>query len=275
MPGGEPVAGDAISDLDLLVAAAKEAGALAMSFFGRDPRTWTKAADSLVSEADIAVDELLTGLLRTARPAYGWLSEETEDSGERHARARVFVVDPIDGTRAFVAGRLEWAVSLAVVENGRPIAAVLFAPALEQLFRATSRQGAERNGVPLRVSGRTALDGARFAGPRRYARDLAALAGRSVGEVRFVPSLAYRFALVAAGEVDVAVARPGAHDWDLAAADLLVHEAGGRLIDPTGERLRYNRTDHFHPALVAATPELCDTVAAVLAGTDRPSGSVA
>src|SRR5712664_1853384 len=117
-------------DLDLLVAAAREAAALALTFFGQDPRSWAKGATSIVSEADFALDRLLAERLRTARPDYGWLSEETADNPERLDRRRVFVVDPIDGTRAFLSGRSEWCVSLAVVADGRPVVAVLLAPAL-------------------------------------------------------------------------------------------------------------------------------------------------
>jgi myo-inositol-1(or 4)-monophosphatase len=269
LPAAEARSGAGAEDLALLVAAAREAGALAMSYFRRDPRTWTKAADSLVSEADVAVDRMLAERLGAARPDYGWLSEEIADSAERLSRRRVFVVDPIDGTRAFVAGRSEWAVSIAVVESGRPIAAALFAPALDEMFQAAAGAGAERNGVPLHVAALEGLAGARFAGPRRYARQAAEAAGVDVADIRFVPSLAYRIALVAAGEVDVAISGPNADDWDLAAADLLVHEAGGRLIGFTGEPVRYNGADPRHPALIAAAPRLSELVLGLIAEGDR------
>ncbi len=130
--------------------------------------------------------------------------------------------------------------------------------------------------VSLRIAARSDLAGVRIAGPRRYARTLAASAGVPVSTIRFVPSLAYRVALVAAGEVDIAIARPGAHDWDLAAADLLVHEAGGTLVGLTGEQLRYNKADPTHPALVAAPPSLCDEAVALVAEASRDiAGSAA
>jgi len=253
------------SDLDLLVDAAEAAGELALRFFRQNPRNWAKGLSSIVSEADIAVDQLLQEKLSAARPDYGWLSEETTDNAERLSRQRVFVVDPIDGTRAFLAGDSEWTVSLAVVEAGRPIVAALFAPALELMFRASAGEGGTRDGQKLRVSSRSAPSGARLAGPRRYARKLAETAGLPAAHARFVPSLAYRIALVAIGEVDAAVARPNAHDWDLAAADLLVHEAGGVLTDFSGREPRYNGADVRHPALVAANPTLAGILAPILA----------
>jgi myo-inositol-1(or 4)-monophosphatase len=256
-------------DADLLIAAAREAGALAMTFFRGPLRSWPKGVDSVVSEADIAVDELLGRRLRAARPEYGWLSEETADSEERLSRRRVFVVDPIDGTRAYIAGREEWTVSLAVVEAGRPVAAALHAPVLEEMFSAVAGQGAWRNGAALHVPFRDGLSGVRIAGPLRHARALAKAAGVPADSVRFVPSLAYRLALVAADAVDVALASSGAHDWDLAASDLLVHEAGGRLVDRDGGMLHYNGERPVHGGLVAAHPALVPAVLALLAGSDR------
>jgi myo-inositol-1(or 4)-monophosphatase len=257
------------ADLGLLVEAAEAAGTLALDWFGRDPRTWKKGDTSIVSEADLAVDDLLTRKLRAARPGYGWLSEETADTAERLARDRVFVVDPIDGTRAFLAGEKEWTVALSVVSAGRPVAAALFAPALGELFTATAGGGAELNGRRLAVDGGEAVERARFAGPRRFARMVAETFAVPVPPVRFVPSLAYRLALVAAGAIDVAVAGPNANDWDLAAADLLVHEAGGTLISLAGEPQAYNAAATSHPALIAANAGLGARVAERLAEWQR------
>jgi myo-inositol-1(or 4)-monophosphatase len=262
---------DREADLDLLGLAAKEASALALEFFGRDYRSWTKDGDSIVTEADIAVDRRLTEILRAARPDYGWLSEETADDPDRLSRRRLFIVDPIDGTRAFVARRKEWAISLAVVEHGRPVAGVLVAPALGITLTAVAGQGAHRNGRRISVARPATLAGARFAGSKRYARAAAKLAGGSP-EARYVPSLAWRIALVAMGEQDVAIARPGARDWDLAAADLLVHEAGARLGDLTGAHPVYNREATVHPALVATAPALFAEVARIVGEADRAGG---
>ena len=252
-------------DADLLTASAREAGALAMTYFRRDPKTWTKGETSIVSEADLAVDALLASRLRGARPGYGWLSEETTDDGARLEGDRVFVVDPIDGTRGFLAGGADWTVSLAVVEEGRPVAAALFAPVVGAMFQASQGAGARRNGERLAVSNRAQLSGANLVGSRRLIRHVLEQESIHLEHRAFVASLAYRFALVAAGEVDVAIARPGAYDWDLAAADLLVHEAGGRLADVDGIRRRYNGLERRHPALVAANPGLSEAMSVVVA----------
>jgi myo-inositol-1(or 4)-monophosphatase len=254
-------------DVELLRAAAREAGDLAMSFYRRDPQSWAKGK-SVVSEADLAVDRLLVERLLAARPDYGWLSEETADTSDRLDRRRIFIVDPIDGTRNFLEGGREWTISLALVEEGRPTAAVLFAPVLQHVFTAVRGQGASRNGERLRVSDQSDLAAARLAGPRRYLKPALA-AGGTGSDIRFVPSLAYRLALVAAGELDAAVAGPGANDWDVAAADLLLAEAGGTLTDLSGCPVRYNAVEPRHPPLVAANARLGPSVTALVAAVDR------
>jgi myo-inositol-1(or 4)-monophosphatase len=249
----------------LLQEAGAEAARVALLYFRRDPRVWQKEGGSPVSEADIAVDQRLTELLRQARPDYGWLSEEIADNDDRLSRERVFVVDPIDGTRAFLDGRREWTISLAVVEAGRPVAAVLVGPALETTFHATAGGGAFADGRRLATGTRDTLPGARFASSRRYA---SAVLGGAGQKPRFVPSLAYRIALVAAGAADVAIAKPGARDWDLAAADLLVHEAGARLAPLDGRRLRYNERETAHPTLIAANSALFGDVVELVRRVD-------
>src|SRR5262245_57502445 len=159
-----------------LDSAVREAGALALSKFGAPVKNWTKGKDSPVCEADIAVDHLLRERLMAATPDYGWLSEESADDPARLAARRVWVVDPIDGTRGFIAGRHAWASSAALVESGRPIAAALFAPVTDEMFRAVEGQGATRNGQPIHAGAGTTLVGARVAGPPRRLERLAALA---------------------------------------------------------------------------------------------------
>jgi myo-inositol-1(or 4)-monophosphatase len=252
------------ADLALLAAAAREAGTMAMGYFGRSPEVWTKGDSSPVSEADLAVDRFLGEHLRAARPDYGWLSEETADGSARLDRRRLFIVDPIDGTRAFIRGDEDWTVSLAIVEDGRPIAAAVLCPPRDELFLAALGGGARLNGAPVAVTGSTALAGSRMAGPKGFVRH-AVFAQAGVEHVPLVHSLAYRIALVAAGRLDAAAASSKACDWDLAAADLLVHEAGGRLVDLEGRAVCYNRPTVRHPPLVAATPALLGPISALLA----------
>jgi myo-inositol-1(or 4)-monophosphatase len=254
LPGPEATA-DRYADLALVVDAAREAGEIALRYFRHSPKSWTKSGESPVTEADIEADRFLFQRLRDARPDYGWLSEETIDTPERLTRRRIFVVDPIDGTRGFIEGNPDWCVSVAIVEDGVSIAAALAVPARAEWFEATAGGGARLNGVALGTLGGVVPGPLRFAGPARHMRALDA-AGLAVAERRATPSLAYRFALVAAGRIDLATATPNASDWDLAASDLLVHEAGGKLCTAQGAAVRYNRPELRHSALLAGTAEL-------------------
>ena len=262
--GGDP-GPDLGADTELLAAAVREAGRLALGYFRNEPRVWMKAGDSPVSEADIEADRLLRGRLLGARPEYGWLSEETADSDDRLDRDRVFVIDPIDGTRAFIAGNPLWTVSAAVVEAGRPVAAALYQPATDDLMLATAGRGAWRGAHRLGASRREGtLAGARVSGPHGYLDR--SLFQRERMDVRpSIPSLALRIAQVADGRLDLALASGRAHDWDLAAADLLVQEAGGRLSTDRGHPVRYNERVPRHPPLFAAAPGLIAATRTLLA----------
>ncbi|WP_051660925.1 3'(2'),5'-bisphosphate nucleotidase CysQ [Bosea sp. 117] len=226
------------------------AGAVALAMFRTGVKSWSKANDSPVTEADIAVDSMLREQLTALAPDYGWLSEETVDDPARLARSRLWIVDPIDGTRAYMAGRPDWAVAAALVEAGRPVAAALFAPVTDELFVAVAGAGATRNGQPIRVSGLGQVAGARIDGPAPLLDRLRF--DEPVERVPRIRSLALRIARVATGELDAAFASPNGHDWDLAAADLLVHEAGGRLTTMDGVPLAYNAAVPRHGALVSA-----------------------
>jgi myo-inositol-1(or 4)-monophosphatase len=234
-----------------LVAAVQEAGALALRYVGSQLKTWTKAKNSPVSEVDIAVDALLRGRLAALAPDYGWLSEESEDDPARLVARRVWIVDPIDGTRAFLAGRTDWAISAALTEAGRPILAALFAPAERETLVAVAGAGATCNGERIIVRAGERLAGALVAGPQSHLKRLAALDPQIVPAPK-VYSLALRLARVAQGRLDAAFAAGSGYDWDLAAADLLVHEAQGALTTIAGGSLTYNRPEPTHGALVAA-----------------------
>jgi myo-inositol-1(or 4)-monophosphatase len=256
-------ASDDRTDLSLLEDAARKAGDLALTFFGGDPKTWFKDNKSPVSEADLAVDAFLAGEFQSARPDYGWLSEETADKPDRLECKRTFIVDPIDGTRAFLAGGDEWTVAVAVVEEGRPVAGVVYCPVREEMFTAVAGGGAFVNGARVKVSRQESILGASLTGPHSISANKEVL-GAGFERSPNIRSLAYRIAIVAAGRVDVAAARAAASDWDLAAADLLVQEAGGRLTDFSGKGIRYNKPDTRHPALIAAPERLiapvCETL---------------
>jgi myo-inositol-1(or 4)-monophosphatase len=237
-------------DLQLLRSAAVTAGIIATGYFRRELKTWTKEFGSPVSEADIVLDKFLFSALTTARPDYGWLSEESADNPERLSRRRVFIVDPIDGTRGFIKGEDSWTVSLAVVEDGVPIAGVVYAPARDQMFEAATGEGATLNGAPLerRVHqpGRKPL----IPAPGAVHHELQA-AGLDYTRGPAYPSLAYRLVQVATGRLDAAVARRGAQDWDLAGAAVILSESGIAFTDACMGALRFNRAETRHGALAA------------------------
>jgi myo-inositol-1(or 4)-monophosphatase len=238
-------------DAALLTATVREAGALALSLFRTELKNWTKGASSPVSEADIAVNDLLEKRLRSATPDYGWLSEESVDDESRLEKRLVWIVDPIDGTRGYLAGREDWCVSVALVENASPVLAAVFAPASDEFFFAARGQGAARNGVAIQVTPGTELDFSRIAGPKPLVERLS----RSAGEVVLHPrigSLALRLCRVAQGSLDAAFAGGQSRDWDLAAANLIVQEAGGNMTALSGDAISYNRREVTHGVLVAA-----------------------
>ncbi len=254
--------------LDLVEDLAREAGDIALGYFRNGPEVWNKGDSSPVSEADLAVDAFLKRTLLSNHPGYGWISEESASGPDRIAEGPVFVVDPIDGTRAFIKGEEEWAISIGIVNQSRPIAGILFCPALDTLYRVQKGEGAERNGEALSVSDRKSLHGARAAGPRTLLNDKEFF-DLSLDLQPAIASLAYRLAQVAEGRLDFALAKGSAHDWDLAAADLLVQEAGGRLTGSDGKDIQYNEGTLAHPALVCSPAghhaDLCDRVAAIVA----------
>ncbi|MGJ7040694.1 myo-inositol-1(or 4)-monophosphatase [Shinella sp. BE166] len=241
------------ADLDLLVGAARLAGARALDFFRKGPEVWWKnGGHSPVSAADFAANDILKKELLSARPNYGWLSEETDDDAGRLDCETVFVIDPIDGTRAFIAGKDIWCVSAAVVHRGRPVAGVLFAPSLDELFTAAADGVALKNGKPIHVTEPDASRSTRMAIPEDMTQDLHRGLSGGVHRISHVPSLAYRLAMVADGRIDATLVKRNAHDWDLAAADLILARAGGALVTLDGEALLYNRPTVSHETLAAA-----------------------
>ncbi len=249
MPGTETIDRDRLADR--VTAHVREAGAVALAMFRKPLNTWTKDATSPVSEADIAVNDLLRRRLTAECGDIAWLSEESADDPARLTARRVWIVDPIDGTRGYIAGLPDWTVSVALVEDGRPIIAGLYAPATDEMFAAIAGAGAMRNGTPIAATTGATLADARIAGPKGFIDRLAMSAPPMVAMPR-VASLALRLARVAQGALDIAVAGGNSHDWDLAAADLLVHEAGGAITPFAGGPVTYNLPVPRHGALVAA-----------------------
>lgn len=232
------------TDLDLLITAARAAGDTATRFIGGDLGVTHKADDSPVTAADLAVNAVLAGILQTARPDYGWLSEETPDDARRLAQPHTFIVDPIDGTRSFIAGEDTWAHSLAIAHHGQITAAVVFLPMKNRLYSAALGAGAHLNATPIAVSQANALDTAHIltTRPNLDARHWP----RGVPTFRrsHRPSLAYRLSLVAEGRYDAMFTFRPSWEWDIAAGSLIAAEAGARTSDRTGAPLVFNNA---HP----------------------------
>lgn len=236
-----------LSDLELLRSHAVSAGLIAAGFFQRNVKSWTKENSSPVTEADIAVDDFLHASLLASRPHYGWLSEEHADTPARLDKDRVFIVDPIDGTRAFMRGEDAWTICLCVVENGRPVTGVVYAPARDELYEAVRHGGAflNKSALPLDAHARGEI----VVAAAQAVRQRLGVNGLNIKTSQHYPSLAYRLLQVATGEFDGVAARRGAHDWDIAAADLILEEAGLALEDVCVDALRYNMAETRHGAL--------------------------
>ena len=251
-----------------ICAIAEEAGRLALGFFrpgeATSARVDFKHGGSPVTEADLTVDRFLTEKLRALAPDFGWLSEETDDNSDRQSREFVFVVDPIDGTRAFARGDTDWTIAIGLVGGGQAIGGVVYAPVTGVTYEAALGHGARKNGVALSCATGPILRDARIAGPRPLIEALDHAAG-PFHKAQRIHSLAYRFAAVTDSTIDGAVAEKNAHDWDLAAVDAIVHEAGGILIASNGEKPIYNRASTTHEALAAGPPVLAKALADILA----------
>ena len=239
--------------------AAREAGRIACRYFERGGKTsariWSKHGGSPVTEADVAVDSFLKVELSAALPESAWLSEEAADDLARLGARRLWIVDPIDGTRAFLSGHPDWCVAIALLVNGEPALAVIAAPAHHALYEACPGGGAYRDGAPITASPRDALRGASVAGPKPLIDKLERAVG-PIAPVPRIPSLALRLARVAEGAVDLGLVSGNSRDWDLAAADLILAEAGGRLTTFEGLRPRYNAEEPVHGELLAAPRRL-------------------
>lgn len=259
-------------DLTLLTTAAREAGRIARTFFDGSNEVWDKGHDDPVSEADLAVDTYLRETLTAARPSYGWLSEETEDSGDRLNRHRLFVVDPIDGTRAFLAGESTWAHSLAVVEGRQAIAGAVFLPIKDRMFAASRNGGATLNGAPISVSKKARAEHAHVLASRPALDPRHWPGGVPPISRHFRPSLAYRLSLVGEGRFDGMFTLRDSWEWDIAAGALIAEEAGARVSDRTGADLKFNNAHPVTSGVFAAAPGVHEDLMSHLLDPDQDFG---
>ncbi len=234
--------------IDRVAAVAAEASAMALSRCESDYKRWEKAPGNPVCEIDHAVNDMLRERLYEIDPEAGWLSEETADSAERLLVPRVWVVDPIDGTRDYMRGRPGWAVSVALVEGGTVMLGVLDAPARDEKWRAVAGQGAWRNGIRLSASRRDHFPGA------RVPTDVLPKVDSDLTAVFKPNSIALRIAMVAADEADLVATLRWGNEWDIAAAVLIAKEAGASVTDAFGGALRFNSTKAEAFGVIACAP---------------------
>lgn len=232
------------TDIELLKTFAQQAGKIALQKQSGNLDVQIKPGDqSPVSNVDLEIDALGQSILRHARPAYGWLSEESEDTAERLQTDRVFILDPIDGTNAYVQGHTDFTIAIAIVEAHIPTAAVVYAPAYDAMYWATAGQGAWCNKTRLSVSNAQDIHGTRILGRKKHVM-------RQIGEEQYTKvkwgfrsSLAYRYCLVAEGKWDALLSGHATYEWDAAPGDLILREAGGISTDLKGAPLRFNQAD--------------------------------
>lgn len=244
---------DAVSDI------AREVGAMVHGRWRGEVEQWEKVPGHPVCDVDLAADSMLRDRLTRLDPEAGWLSEETADDAERLTRVRVWVVDPIDGTRDFLRGRRGWAVSIALVEGGRPLLGVLDAPARGEHWRASAGRGATRNGRALAASNRAHLPGA------RVPADILPRPDQDLVMVDKPNSIALRVGMVAAGEADLVATLRWGKEWDIAAAALIAQESGATVTDAYGQPLRYNSTRADAFGILATAPAIHAAAVARLA----------
>ncbi len=252
------------ADLKLLLDAGDAAGKIAKRYFKANPETWDKGdGQGPVTEADLEIDRMLKAELLAARPDYGWLSEESEDTTARLGAERVFIVDPIDGTRAFINGEKSFSHALAVVENGEVVAAVVHVPMLERSYAASLGGGAHCNGEAISVSQQADMNGATVLTRKPDLKPEHWLAPHGMKH-NFRPSLAYRLSLVAEGRFDAMLALHPAWEWDVAAGDLIVREAGGVVTTTAGDPTRYNNRLPKLAGMVAGPEQLVKNISKAL-----------
>ena len=253
-------------DHELLLRAVREAGACALKRFQKEQKVWRKSKYHPVCEADIETNAVLHDRLMGERPDYGWLSEESEDNSERLSCRRIWVVDPIDGTNSYLKGLPEFAVSVALIEDGAALMGAVFNPASEELFEAVKGGGARLNGDSIAVSACTEVAAMKILASRSEHREAGWPERFQTDNVHAMSSIAYKLALVSDGRFDATASAWPKADWDICAGCLLVEEAGGAISSIAGRELGFNQERPLHPTCLASNGHLHQALIAELSG---------
>ncbi len=263
MPENDPGLAE---DLILLVDAAHRAGKIALQYWGNAPKVWDKGnGQGPVTEADLAVNDMLESALRSARRDYGWLSEESPDGHARLLCEHVFIIDPIDGTRAFIDNDAGFCHSLAIARHGRVVAAVVYLPAKNRLYTATALTPAVRDQAPIAASDRADPEGATLMTAKANLDAEHWIGVPPATRRLFRPSLANRMCLVAEGTADALLTLRPTWEWDIAAGSLIADRAGARVTDRHGDVMRFNRPQPQSDGLLVAPAQLHDGLVTRLA----------
>lgn len=254
------------SDLKVAKEAALEAGGVIMNYYQTDFEIHDKGYHNPVTTADHAADSRLKEILTEAKPDYGWLSEETEDSPDRLEKERVWVVDPLDGTKEFIEGVPNFVVSVALVENGMPIVGVLYNPVSGESFTAANGEGSFLNGEPITCSTKENVSDMIILNSRSETRrGLWKPYSGTFGELRPIGSVAYKLGLTAAGKADIFASLRPKNEWDICAGYCIIKEAGGKLIDLKGNNVIFNQEKTLiEPGLIAGDVDAVDKTLKVL-----------
>lgn len=247
---------DLLKDLEIAKDAALKAGSLVMSYFNKSIEVIEKSPNNPVTEADFKSDELLQNLLLNERPQYGWLSEETKDDGSRFEKKQIWMVDPIDGTRAFIKGLPHFSISIALIDNNEPVIGIIYNPATNEFFHAVKGHGSFKNDILLSHQGSAELLGAKMLGDANMFSSKKWPIAWPDMEISQRNSIAYRMALVASGEFDAAIATNPKNYWDVAAGTIILKEANKKITDHLGNEFHFNQQIPLLRSLVASNLNL-------------------
>lgn len=245
------------NNLRLLIDAALASGEIAKSFFCKQPETWEKNDKSgPVTEADIAINRMLKAELLFNRPDFGWLSEETEDSSERLSYSNIFIVDPIDGTRSFISGNKMFSHSLAISRNGNIVAGVVFLPMLNLMYTASETNPSELNGKRIKTSKTKKIGDSQILTTVKNMNSENWKGRPPSVNIAYRSSLAYRLCLVADGQFDAILTHRNCWEWDIAAGDIIIKKAGGRVTDKHNKPILFNKANNTAEGCIGAGYDL-------------------
>jgi myo-inositol-1(or 4)-monophosphatase len=251
-------------ELTVAVDAARAAGAIVRRWYDGDYTVTDKPNNSPVTEADVEANQCILAAIRGAFPEDGWLSEETRDSAERLGKSRVWIVDPLDGTREFIKHIPEFAVAIGLVENGVAVLGVEYNPVHDELFAGARGHGVTLNGVPIHVSATASLQSARLLASRSETDRGEWDEFRGDFAIELTGSVAYKLALIAAGRGDATFSLTPKNEWDICAGAALITTAGGRITDRYGQPLRFNQRDTKLPGIIASNAALYTPIVELL-----------